>query len=119
MARLRFLADVNIEKPIVDELKRMGHNIIWIADLDRYLDDMNIFKIARKEHRILLTNDKDFGEIVFRQKLVPTGIVLFRIKGQDVREKVKLLKKLLTAHSDKIVNHFVVVAKEKFRFIPI
>jgi hypothetical protein len=66
-----------------------------------------------------LTNDKDFGEIVFRQKLVPAGIVLFRIKGQDVREKVKLLKKLLAAHSDKIVNHFVVVAKEKFRFIPI
>lgn len=116
---MKFLADMNIEKPIVDELKRMGHNIIWVADLDRYLDDLSIFKIARKENRILLTNDKDFGEIVFRQKLIPTGIVLFRIKGQDVRKKVKLLKKLLAAHSDKIVNHFVVVAKEKFRFIRI
>lgn len=116
---MKFLADVNIEKPIVDELKRMGHNIIWVADLDRYLDDLSIFKIARKENRILLTNDKDFGEIVFRQKLIPTGIVLFRIKGQDVRKKVKLLKKLLAAHSDKIINHFVVVAKEKFRFVRI
>lgn len=46
---MKFLADVNIEKPIVDELKRMGHNIIWVADLDRYLDDLSIFKIARKE----------------------------------------------------------------------
>jgi hypothetical protein len=44
MVRLRFLADVNIEKPVVDELKRIGHNIIWVADLDRYLDDTSIFK---------------------------------------------------------------------------
>ncbi len=116
---MKFLADVNIEKPIVDELKRIGYNIIWVADVDKYLDDISIFKIARKENRILLTNDKDFGEIVFRQKLIPTGIVLFRIKGQDVREKVKLLRKLLAAHSDKIVKHFVVVAKDKFRFIPL
>lgn len=116
---MKFLADVNIEKNIVDELKRMGYDIAWVADLDRHLDDMSILRIAQNDHRILLTNDKDFGEIVFRQKLIPTGIVLFRIKGQDVKEKVKLLKKLLTAHSDKIVKHFVVVAKGKIRFIPI
>jgi predicted nuclease of predicted toxin-antitoxin system len=116
---LRFLADVNIEKPVVDELERMGHNISWVTDLDRYLDDMSIFEIARKERRILLTNDKDFGEIVFRQKLIPTGIVLFRVKGQDVAKKVRLVKKLLAAHSDKIAKHFVVVAEEKVRFIPL
>ena len=116
---MKFLADVNIEKTIVDELKKMGHDILWVADVDRHLDDLSIFKIARKETRILLTNDKDFGEIVFRQKLAPTGIVLFRVKGQDVREKVKLLKKLLAVYSDKIANHFVVVARDKIRFIPV
>ncbi len=116
---MRFLADVNIERPVVDELERMGHNVSWVADLDRYLDDMSIFEIARKERPILLTNDKDFGEIVFRQKLLPTGIVLFRVKGQDVTKKIRLVKKLLAAHSDKIAKHFVVVAEEKVRFIPL
>lgn len=116
---MKLLADVNIEKSVVDELKRMGYDIVWVADVDRHLDDMSILKIARQGTRIILTNDKDFGEIVFRQKLIPTGIVLFRIKGQDVKEKVKLLKKLLASHNDKIINHFVVVAKERFRFIPI
>jgi len=116
---LKFLADVNIEKYLVDELKRMGHNIIWVADVDRYLDDISILNMARKDNRILLTNDKDFGEIVFRQKQIPAGIILFRVKGQDVKEKIKLLRKLLAAHSDKIAKHFVVVAKDKFRFIPI
>ena len=116
---MKFLADVNIEKPVVEELRRLGYDVTWIADINRYLDDMAVFRIAQREARILLTNDKDFGEIVFRQKLVPNGIVLLRIKGQDAREKVKLLKKLLSVHRDKITRHFVVLAKDKIRFIPI
>ena len=116
---MKFLADVNIEKSLVDEVRGMGYDIIWVADVDRYLDDMSVFKMAKKSNRILLTNDKDFGEIVFRQKLVPAGVVLFRIKGQDAGEKGALLKKLLAAHKEKIAGHFVVVAKDKLRFIPI
>lgn len=116
---LKFLADVNIEKLIVDELKKLGYDITWIAEENPSLDDISIFKIAQKENRILLTNDKDFGDIVFRQKLVSSGIVLFRIKGQDTREKIKLLTKVLVSHKDRISKHFVVITKEKFRFTPI
>lgn len=116
---MKFLADVNIEKLIIDELKTLGYDIIWITDENPYLDDMNIIKIAQKENRILLTNDKDFGEIVFRQKLISSGIVLFRIKGQDTRKKLKLLRKVLISHKDKISKHFVVITKEKIRIIPI
>ncbi|MCF6148290.1 MAG: hypothetical protein E3K37_06495 [Candidatus Kuenenia sp.] len=67
----------------------------------------------------MLTNDKDFGEIVFRQKLISSGIVLFRIRGQDTMEKLKLLRKVLISHKDRISKHFVVITKEKVRFIPI
>ena len=80
---------------------------------------VSLNKIAQKENRILLTNDKDFGEIVFRQKLVSSGIILFRIKGQDTREKIKLLREVLISHKDRMSNRFVVIAKEKVRFTPI
>ena len=116
---MKFLADVNIEKTIVDELRMLGYDIVWIVDENPYLDDMSIFKIAQNENRILLTNDKDFGEIVFRQKLVSAGIILLRIKGQDTGEKIKLLRKVLISHHDRISKHFVVITKEKVRFIPI
>lgn len=116
---MKFLADVNIEKAIVDELRGLGYDTVWIAEEDPYLDDLSIFKITQKENRVLLTNDKDFGEIVFRQKLTPAGIILFRIKGQDVREKVKLLKKLLASNEGRIMKHFVVVTKEKVRLVSI
>ena len=80
---MRFLADVNIEKTIVGELRELGYDTIWVAEDTPHLDDLGIFRIAKRENRILLTNDKDFGDIVFRQKLIPSGIILFRFKGQS------------------------------------
>ncbi len=116
---LNFLADVNIEKSIIDELKKSGYDIKWIAEVNPHMDDISIFKMASEENRILLTNDKDFGEIVFRQKLVTSGIVLFRIKGQSANVKRGLFKKLLATHKDKIAKYFVVINKNRFRFIPL
>lgn len=71
-----------------------------------------------KWQRIVLTNDKDFGGIVFLQKKISHGIILMRIKGQDVVMKIALLQKLLEKYHEKIIKHFVIVTKEKFRFIP-
>ena len=118
MNTLDFITE-ELEKLIVDEFRKLGYDITWIAEENPHLDDMSIFKIAQKENRILLTNDKDFGEIVFRQKLVSSGIILFRIKGQDTREKIKLLREVLISHKDRMSNRFVVIAKEKVRFTPI
>ncbi len=75
--------------------------------------------IANKENRILITNDKDFGELVFLQKKLSTGIILLRIKGQKAGNKVSRIKKLLQNYSDKLSRHFVVLMKKKFRFIPL
>lgn len=69
--------------------------------------------------RIIITNDKDFGEIVFYQKKIAYGIILLRVKGQNSSEKIILLDKLLENYLDKIANHFVVLTKTKFRFIPL
>ena len=73
--------------------------------------------MANTEKRILITNDKDFGELTFLQKRLSTGIILFRVKGQATDSKVKLIRKLLREYNDKLLNHFVVVSKTKFRFI--
>ena len=56
---------------------------------------MRNFKIANKEKRVLITNDKDFGELVFLQKKLSAGIILIRVRNQDVKQKLNVLKKLL------------------------
>jgi len=76
--RVKFLADVNVEKAIVDLIREMGYNIIWIAESNPTMRDNEVLDLANKEKRILITNDKDFGELVFWQKRVMRGLILFK-----------------------------------------
>lgn len=115
MNELKFLADMNIEKAIIEEIKALGYNIICVAEINPTMTDSDVFKLANSENRILITNDKDFGEIVFRQKLVSEGIILIRLETPDIKEKVKLVKKLLIFYREKVRNHFVVINQNKFR----
>lgn len=117
--RLKFLADVNVERGIIELLRNLGFEVQWVADLDKFMEDEQVLKLAAKESRILLTNDKDFGQLVFRQKKEVGGVILFRVKGQDTGLKKHLLKRLLEGHEDKLKGYFVVVTEDKFRFAPI
>jgi len=118
MEEVKFIADVNVEKAIIDCLLANGYNTIWVSDLDCRMVDEKLLEPANREKRILVTNDKDFGELTFRQKRVSAGIILFRVKGQNSRDKVSLLQKLLLAHRNRLKGHFTVVTRKKIRFIP-
>ena len=80
--------------------------------------DADILDMANTEKRILVTNDKDFGELTFLQKKLSTGIILIRAKGQRPQDKIKAMKRLLKNYSDKLLYHFVVITKKKIRIIP-
>ncbi len=119
MRQIKFLANVNVEKPLIDFLNEKGFDIKWITNIDKRMPDDRVCEIANSEQRIIITNDKDFGEIIFYQKKIVYGIILLRVKGQNSSEKIILLEKLLENYSDKIINHFVILTKKKFRFIPL
>lgn len=116
---LKFMADVNIERPIVEWLLNKGYDVKWIPDIDCEMEDDELLDLTIAEKRVLLTNDKDFGAMTFRQRKISTGIILFRIKGQDTGQKIKVLQTLLDKVGDKIIGNFVVLAKKKGRIIPI
>ena len=111
---IRFLADVNIEKGIVDYLSQNGYDIKWITDFNCEISDEDLLKMANDEKRVLITNDKDFGELTFLQKQSSAGIILLRIKGQNTTEKVGLIQKLMMNYREKIENHFVLTLLRNF-----
>ena len=115
---IKFIADANVEKKIVDCLIKFGFDVKWIPDYNCEMDDEDLLTMANNEKRILITNDKDFGELVFLRKQNCAGIILIRVKGQDTKEKVELVEKLILNYKDKIPNHFSLITKTKIRFIP-
>ena len=116
---MKFLAEVNVEKSIVEEITTLGYDIKCVTSINPLMTDEDVLSTANSEDRILITNDKDFGEIVFRQQLIASGIILIRVVDQNTQDKVKLVKKLLIFYKDKIKNHFVVISNNKFRSIPL
>lgn len=116
---LKFLADVNVEKRIVDALRELGHDVTWIPDYDCGMSDRALLKLAAVEQRVLITNDTDFGELFFRHRVVSSGVILLRVDADNTLVKVTLLKNLLLRHSEKVKNSFVIISRKRFRIIPL
>ena len=114
---LKFLADVNIESGIISGLRTDGHDVVWMLEKNKYLTDEKILNMAREEKRIMITNDKDFGEIVYRLKLISNGIVLFRVKDQNENVKLKLIRKAIDYKNENLSRYFTVLTEAKIRFI--
>ncbi|MHA1134942.1 MAG: DUF5615 family PIN-like protein [Candidatus Thorarchaeota archaeon] len=73
---MKLLADECIEKSIIKHLKNNGFEISSIAELMPGTSDNSIIKFAKENKSVLLTADKDFGELVFRQGKLTHGIIL-------------------------------------------
>jgi len=116
---IKFLAEVNVEKPLVDYLSKQGYDIKWVPDYNCEMPDEGLLQLANEEKRIFITNDKDFGDLIFLQKKLSVGTILFRVKGQKTEEKIKLMKKILMGYRDKLLNHYIVITKAKIRIIPL
>ena len=78
---MNFLVDEGVDAPIVYALREEGHDVLYIAELDPGIDDEVILEQARREERILVTLDKDFGELVYRLKKIHAGVILVRLHG--------------------------------------
>jgi predicted nuclease of predicted toxin-antitoxin system len=112
-----FLADENLDFPIIDALRNEGYDILSISELSPSIEDNEVLKIANHENRILLTSDKDFGELVFRLKLISSGIVLFRIPELSNKEKAALAVKCIEEFQAELQGSFSVVTQNKIRII--
>lgn len=112
---MRFLADEDFPGPVVASLRGLGHDVTWVAESMRRAFDPVILDRARAEHRVVLTCDKDFGELAFRDRLpAECGIVLFRLGGADpATDNARALAALQSR--DDWVGHFAVVTDNRIR----
>lgn len=116
---MKFVADECCDEGFVVTLRESGHNVLYIPEFNPGMEDELVLKKAYKEGRILLTEDKDFGELVYRLKMQAKGIILFRIEEEEKHLKWKRFKSLLDNHCDRLFGYFIVIDKNKFRFRPL
>ena len=112
---MNLLADESIGKSIVDELRQDGHSVLYIAEFAPSIDDETVLQQANQNRALLLTEDKDFGELVFRQGLVHMGVVLIRLSGLSLSAKVTGVSTVLANHEDELLEAFTVISPGRVR----
>jgi predicted nuclease of predicted toxin-antitoxin system len=112
---MNFLADENIETEIVDLLRNSGYEVEFVLEMSLGIGDKEIILQANRKSSILLTSDKDFGELVFRQRLIHNGVILIRLHGTPTEKKTEIVLNFLKDYSSKISNSFSVITKSNIR----
>lgn len=109
---MKFLIDESVELKVADFLKTSGHNIEIISrDYPNALADQEVLNIAQTKKRILVTNDRDFGELIFKEKLPHSGVIYFKLGlAASAEDKIKWLKTILASYKDQL-KQFIVVRK--------
>src|SRR5687767_3136490 len=88
------LADERVDGPVVIRLRKDGHNVQYVAEMDPGIADKEVLRLASDETTLLLTADKDFGELIFRQGYIQRGIV-FVSRERPRWKRRKLFHQLL------------------------
>ncbi len=113
---MRFLVDECTGPTIAEWLRNQKHEVFSVFEEARGMDDDDIILKALEENWILITNDKDFGEKVYRDGLLHRGIILLRLEDERSQSKIQVLSRLLKIYPDRLSNTFVVVTEKQVRF---
>ena len=109
---MKFVADENLGIKVPKYLADLGFDIVSVKEILQGKPDEDILSFANKQNRILITLDKDFGELVFKEKLIHSGVILLRLKDESVENKKKVLIKELRSKK-KFENKFTVISDAK------
>ncbi len=116
---MRFLVDECTGPKVAEWLRGQKHEVFSIFDEARGMSDNDIIDKACKENWILVTNDGDFGELIYRQKRSHRGVIFLRLEDERAANKIAVLQRLLANYSAKLSGNFVVATETKARFAKI
>jgi predicted nuclease of predicted toxin-antitoxin system len=112
---LKFVADESVDFQIVSRLREEGHEVIYIAEAQSGASDNSVLNQANVQQALLLTSDKDFGDLVFRQHRISTGILLIRLAGWPQERKAAMVAEAIRKHGVAMPHAFTVLTPTTIR----
>jgi predicted nuclease of predicted toxin-antitoxin system len=112
---MRWLADECVAAPLVTFLRLGGHDVLYVAEAAAGVSDPDVIDLALRERRLLLTEDKDFGDLVFRRERAVPGVVLMRIGPDNPALKAMRLAAAINRYGEELFGRYVVIDEARFR----
>jgi predicted nuclease of predicted toxin-antitoxin system len=112
---MRLLADECLDGRLIQGLQHAGHDVLAVRDASRGAGDRAILERARRERRVLVTEDKGFGELVVRRKSRVAGLILVRYSQSDVWAVLARLLAVVDQHGERLHQLYAVVTPARAR----
>ena len=113
---MNFLADESFDFRLVRALQAAGHDVTTVSERAPAAEDATVMRLATSENRVLLTEDKDFGWLVYVSGMPARGVILVRCPEATRKEMQRKLTELVSKHAGELATAFVVVTPDKARF---
>ena len=112
---MNFLVDESVDRQLVDSLRQDNHFVLYVAEMEPGISDESVLNLANQREALLVTADKDFGEMVFRQLRITCGVVLIRLAGLLPETKGEIVASLMRKYSTEIAHSFTVITPNAIR----
>ena len=113
----RILADESVDFAIVKALRNSGYIVDAIVEMKQGIDDFEVLDYAKQNNCILLTGDKDFGEIAFKHNDYCKAIILYRLHGMENFQKAKTILNFILEYHGKLIDKFTVITAKRIRMV--
>ena len=110
---LKFLVDESTGLKVSEKLKQMGFDTVSAIEIMRGAEDVAVVRRAKEEDRIIATNDKDFGWLAAVYK--PPGIILLRLRGDSVENRIRITRLVIEKHRDTIYGSITIATERGVR----
>jgi predicted nuclease of predicted toxin-antitoxin system len=112
---MKLVADESVDFLIIAALRAAGHDVLAVVELAPGINDETVLEMANRGQALLLTADKDFGELVYRLRRVHWGVVLIRLAGLGPQEKAVLVERIFQTRGSELPEAFVVITRNTVR----
>ncbi len=116
---MRFIVDESTGAAVIEYLRSVGYDVFAVAEAMPQADDAVVLARAVSEERVLITNDKDFGELVFRSGQAYHGVVLLRLRDESPANRIRVLETILERYAEQLARHFIVATERGVRIRPV
>jgi predicted nuclease of predicted toxin-antitoxin system len=116
---MKLLADAHISRAMVAYLRGLGHDVVHAATLAPRMSDSAILKLSAADVRVVLTADKDFGELCFRRLIACAGVVLLRLGAASELERVDTFQRFWPLVETNAAGNFHVITDSAIRRSPL
>lgn len=112
---MKLLCDEGVDRPIVDALRGAGHEVSYVAEMSPGISDDEVLTTAAEQRAVVVTLDKDFGELVYRQGRTHHGVLLVRLHGLEASDKARMVVGAVAEHGEELPGAFAVIDRNRIR----